>query len=234
MSFDEIFDVGNINPQNEVCNELNDIKRTTSNNGNATWHADGAFNARRDGYSILRAVELPPPGTGGETNFANARRAYEDLSPVLKAKVDKLVTLNSLYHNRKVANPDYEPFQKIEVLEHPVSRRKLAPMHYPTGQRSLYVTSYAHCIEGMPIEDGQKLLKELLEYITKDEYIYTLEWESPGDLVIWDNTQVLHRATKGEYLYKYRRDMRRVSTFDMSPEGYGLNEQKMWVTATPV
>jgi alpha-ketoglutarate-dependent 2,4-dichlorophenoxyacetate dioxygenase len=102
----EIFDVSNLNEKNEVVNLENDPHRQASANGNATWHTDGAFNPRRTGLSILRAVELPPAGTGGHTEYLDSRKAYEDLPQEMKDKLKDLVTCNSLYHNRKVANPD--------------------------------------------------------------------------------------------------------------------------------
>jgi alpha-ketoglutarate-dependent 2,4-dichlorophenoxyacetate dioxygenase len=75
----------------------------------------------------------------------------------------------------------------------------------------------------MDIEEGQALLKQVWDHCLQEKYIFHHHWENPGDIAIWDNTCVLHRATHGSYEGKYRRDMRRVSVFDMSKMGYGEN-----------
>jgi len=112
-------------------------------------------------------------------------------------------------------------------MEQPLARHKLVPVHEPTGRPMLYVTSYAHHIEGMPIEEGQKLLKELADHCKQKKYVFEHHWESPGDIAIWDNTAVLHRATPGSYEGKHPRDMRRTCVMDNSKDAYGLNDPEL-------
>ncbi|KAI9743678.1 MAG: hypothetical protein M1818_002994 [Claussenomyces sp. TS43310] len=219
----EIFDISNLDEKDQVVTNSNE-KRTTAIRGNALWHADGSFNPRRTYVSILRAVELPPSNMGGHTEYADARRAYADLPEATKEKIKDLVAVHSFFHNRKTANPDSPLFKDINVLEQPLARHKLVPIHEPTGREMLYVTSYAHHIEGMPIEEGQALIKELQEHARQPKYVFEHHWANPGDLAIWDNTAVLHRATSGLYEGKYRRDMRRTCVMDASSDAYGLND----------
>ncbi|EXJ90163.1 hypothetical protein A1O3_03232 [Capronia epimyces CBS 606.96] len=223
LPYPEIFDISNLDENGEVVTHSNE-RRTTAIRGNALWHADGSFNPRRTYISCLRAVELPPKSTGGHTEYADARQAYDDLPEETKAKIKDLVAIHSFYHNRKTANPDSPLFKDIEVLDMPVSRHKLVTNHEPSGRHMLYVTSYAHSIEGMPLEEGQKLLKELADHCKQEKYVFQHHWESPGDVAVWDNTAVLHRATTGAYEGKYRRDMRRTCINDSGPEAYGLND----------
>ncbi|KAK3705653.1 hypothetical protein LTR37_013261 [Vermiconidia calcicola] len=231
---DEIFDVGNLNGDNEIIDLSKDPGKVASGNGNSLWHADGSFNPRRTSLSMLRAVELPPKGTGGETEFLDCRAAYADLSEEMKNKIDGLVAFHSLVHNRKVANPDSPLFKDLEVLKSPLVKHKVAQIHEPSGRPTLYVTSYTHHIDGMDLEEGIELVKELFQHVQQDKYKITHHWEEPGDLVIWDNTSVLHRATHGAYEGKYRRDMRRVSVFDPSSYGFGLNSKEdYWKQALP-
>ena len=49
-------------------------------------------------------------------------------------------------------------------------------------------------IVGLPVEEGRALLKELLDHVTQPEFRYRHEWQE-GELVVWDNRCVLHRAT---------------------------------------
>jgi alpha-ketoglutarate-dependent 2,4-dichlorophenoxyacetate dioxygenase len=222
LPYDEIFDISNLDEKNQIVTHSNE-KRITAIRGNALWHADGSFNPRRTYVSMLRAVELPPAETGGETEFADARQAYEDLPNETKSRIKDLVAAHSFLHNRQTANPDSPLFKDRNVLDEPLARHKLVPIHEPSGRPMLYVTSYAHHIEGMPIEEGQKLLQELMAHATQPKYVFRQKWQNDGDVVIWDNTAVLHRATPGAYEGKYRRDMRRTCVMDASKDAYGLN-----------
>lgn len=222
LGYDEIFDISNLDEKDQIVTNSNE-KRITAIRGNALWHADGSFNPRRTYVSMLRAVELPPAGNGGDTEYADARQAYEDLPEETKGRIKDLVAVHSFLHNRQTANPDSPLFKDRNVLDEPLSRHQLVPIHEPSGRPVLYVTAYAHHIEGMPIEEGQKLLRELMEHATQPKYIFRHVWQGNGDAVIWDNTAVLHRATPGAYEGKYRRDMRRTCVMDSSKAAYGLN-----------
>jgi len=229
LPYQEIFDISNLDHEGEVVTNSNE-KRTTAIRGNALWHADGSFNPRRTYVSILRAVELPPKETGGHTEYADARQAYEDLPDDMKEKIKDKVVVHSFVHNRKTANPDSPLFKHLNVLDEPTSRHKLVTLHEPSGRQMLYVTSYAHHIEGMPVEEGQALLDELRKHSAQPKYVFEHHWQNPGDIAIWDNTAVLHRATIGSYEGKHRRDMRRTCVHDSSRDAYGLNDRELFRT----
>lgn len=218
----EIFDISNLDENDQIVTESNE-KRITAIRGNALWHADGSFNPRRTYVSCLRAVELPPSGNGGHTEYTDARKAYEDLSEETKEKIKDLVVFHSFLHNRKTANPDSPLFKDRSVFDEPMSRHKLVTIHEHTGRPVLYVTAYSHHIEGMDVEEGKQLLKQLLVHASQPKYVFTHYWQDNGDVAIWDNTAVLHRATPGAYEGKYRRDMRRTCVHDSGPDAYGLN-----------
>jgi len=226
LPYPEIFDISNLDEKNQVVTNSNE-KRTTAIRGNALWHADGSFNPRRTYVSCLRAVEIPAKSLGGHTEYADARQAFADLPEETKAKLKDLIAVHSFIHNRKTANPDSPLFKDLNVLEQPLARHKLIPTHEPSGREVLYATSYAHHIEGMDIEEGKKLISELLAYASQPKYVFEHHWENPGDVAIWDNTAVLHRATQGTYEGKHRRDMRRTCVMDSSKDAYGLNDPEL-------
>ena len=223
LDIDEIFDVSNIDPDDNLITEADPL-RISSARGNALWHCDGAYNPRRSGISIIRAVELPPKGMGGETEFLDSRTAYEDLSDAKKAEIHNYVGMNTLLWNRKQANPDMDMFKGIDCTQVPLAKHRLAQIHEPTGRGNLYIGSYNHHIEGLPVDEGRRITDELMAHVRQDKYKLTVHWENPGDMAFWDNTAVLHRATVGAYAGKYRRDMRRISTFDDSKWAYGEND----------
>ncbi len=71
------------------------------------------------------------------------------------------------------------------VLEHPVHDRKL-----------LYVTEgFTVGIEGLSIEEGRERLKAYFEHSTRPEFVHAHDWEL-GDILLWDNRQVMHMASK--------------------------------------
>jgi len=217
----EIFDVSNLDEKGNVVTD-SDPQRKGASKGNALWHADMTYNPQRALYSLLRAVELPPKGTGGETQFIDSRTAYEDLPQDLKEEIENLVTNNSLFHNRKLAAPDI--FKSVEPLDYPMSRHRLVLPHEPTGRKNLYLTTYAHHFDGNTLEGSKPLLDKLFAHVTQPKYICAIHYENNGDLVMWDNTAVLHRATAGgSYDGKYKRDMRRTTVKDGGKYGWGEN-----------
>lgn len=185
---------------------------------------DSSFNPRRAGYSLLLAHELPPPGTGGCTAFADTRSAYDDLPQSLK---DELLEKNyiihhSIFHSRKLAAPDF--FANVNPLDYPMGRHRLVQLHEPSTRMNLYIAAHAHHIEGMEPEASRKFLDKLYEHAKKPKYVFEVEWGNVGDLVIWDNTCVMHRAVGGSFEGKYKRDMRRATVHDGSLQAWGLNE----------
>jgi alpha-ketoglutarate-dependent 2,4-dichlorophenoxyacetate dioxygenase len=124
-------------------------------------------------------------------------------------------------HNRKLAAPDV--FEKINPRDFPLSKHKLVVPHR-TGRTTLYVTTYIHHFDGMSDEDSQALVDELLTHAAQPKYRKLIPWENDSDLIMWDNTAVLHRATGGAYLTKHVRDMRRTTSHDTGPHAHGMND----------
>lgn len=102
--------------------------------GNSLFHVDSSFNARRAGYSLLRAHELPPKGTGGATEYADTRTAFHDLPDELKARLleKDYMACHSLYHSRKTAAPN--ALAGINPEEHFMSRHKLVQRRLCLGR----------------------------------------------------------------------------------------------------
>ena len=88
-------------------------------------------------------------------------------------------------------------------MTHPLIRT-----HPETGRKTLYVGIHTSHVEGMDYEEGRALLAELLEFTTQDAFVYTHQWR-PGDLVMWDNRQTMHRARP--FPVDEPRDMRRTT-----------------------
>ncbi|KAI5475575.1 hypothetical protein MNV49_001171 [Pseudohyphozyma bogoriensis] len=224
LAYDELFDVSNINPDGTLT--MPGSKRDILARCNVNFHVDSAFNPRRAGISLLLAHELPPKGTGGHTQFADTRTAYADLDDATKARIKDYVVNNSQFQCRRVASPgnpildapEYDPKNNRFGLH------KLVQTHEASGRENLYIAAHAHSIVGLSDEEGEAEIKLLMDHCSKDVYKYTMEWHNPGDLLVWDNTCLMHRSVPGTYEGKYRRDMRRTTVHDMSSQAWGLNE----------
>ncbi|KAK4934503.1 hypothetical protein LTR10_024250 [Elasticomyces elasticus] len=223
-----IGDLANVDHQGNLKKYEDKLSRLFAK-GNETWHADMQYHPRRCKYSTLRAVKLPPKGIGGESLYADSRQAYNDLSPEMKQEVDNRVAYCSLLHNRRDAAP--ELYQGVDVMHWPDAKWKLVYAHENTGRMNLYVTSYMHKIEGLSQAEGDKPA----EHAAQPRYIHTVFWENDGDMVMWDNTAVLCKATDGAgYIGKHVRDVRRTSCFDDGKYAWGGNDpENPWIIKLP-
>lgn len=224
LKHDELFDVSNVEMDGSLLNP--DSPRGQANKGNGLFHVDSSFNPRRAGYSLLLAHELPPrgAGTGGQTAFADTRTAFDELPTDIKESLvsNDYVAAHSIHHSRKLAAPEF--FADLNPLDHPMGRHNLVQRHEASARMNLYIAAHIHHIEGLSETESAELLQTLFTHATQDKYVMEVQWENPGDLVIWDNTCTMHRAVGGPFLRKYRRDMRRATVHDKSSYAWGLNE----------
>ncbi|THH04210.1 hypothetical protein EW145_g5691 [Phellinidium pouzarii] len=86
---------------------------------------------------------------------------------------------------------------------------------------TLYLASHASEIIGMEREEGLKLIRELIDHCTQPKYTISVKWQQTGDMIFWDNRQVMHRATPFMDQMDVR-DVRRTTVYDDGPEGYGI------------
>ena len=157
---------------------------------NMLWHSDSSFKPVPSLCSLLSARIVPPEG--GATEFASTRCAYPSLPDGLKRRVKDAVAVHDFSWSRDQVRPGF--FTEKERAEYPPVRHPLVRRNPVNGREALFLGAHASHIAGMPVDDGRALLKELLEHVTQPQFCYRHEWQQ-GDLIIWDNRCVLHRAT---------------------------------------
>ncbi|PVI07569.1 taurine catabolism dioxygenase [Periconia macrospinosa] len=227
----ELFDAGNVDEQGNPIDPT--APRSHYNKGNLLFHTDSSFNPRRASWSLLHAVKLPPPGTGGETEFADSRTAWDELDEGIKRRIEEggYVGAHTLLHSRKLGSPDY--FKDLDPWSEGMARHKVLQVHEPSGRQTLYLGAHCHHLErlsgdgagrGVEVEESEELLEMLKKHMTQQKYVLRVDWLSEGDLVAWDNTSVLHRATGGKFEGNYVRDMRRTTVHDDSSTAWGYND----------
>jgi alpha-ketoglutarate-dependent taurine dioxygenase len=161
--------------------------------GTFVWHVDGCT-PDGDEYpqkaTVLSAVALADHG--GDTEFVSSYAAYDSLDEDEQAALTGLRVIHSLEASQRRVNPEPSPEQLAAWRSRPVHEHPLVWTHRD-GRRSLLLGASADHVVGMPIDEGQALLDDLLARATTPERVYRHEW-SVGDTVIWDNRGVLHRA----------------------------------------
>jgi alpha-ketoglutarate-dependent taurine dioxygenase len=164
---------------------------------NYRWHTDKPYYAIPPALTTLYAVELPPEG--GDTEFANCALAYDALPEATKRRIAGLRVVFQWEHGRR---PGYYA-NELPPVDHPLVRT-----HPETGRKALYLGNHATGVAGMPEAEGEALLAELIAHATQPRFTYAHCWRV-GDLVMWDNQCLLHRAVANYEMTKYRRIMHR-------------------------
>jgi alpha-ketoglutarate-dependent 2,4-dichlorophenoxyacetate dioxygenase len=201
----ELGDISNFNGADTSRLRARDDKRRMYALANRLWHSDASFRAVGAGYTLLHARIVP--SRGADTQFADIRAAHDALSPSEKAEVEDLICEHSILFSREqIGFGDYNPGHEEHLK--PVLHR-LVLTHPKTGRKSLYLSSHIGGIVGWPVPEARAFIRDLTEHATQPQFVYSHKWRV-GDMVIWDNRTVLHRATRFRDLEEVR-DLRRTS-----------------------
>ena len=198
----ELGDISNLDKHSEVLPR--EDRRRLFGLGNQLWHSDSSFKEVPAKYSLLSARVVNP--IGGNTEFADMRAAYDTLDSATKTQIEDLVCEHSLMYSRgSLGMLDYS--EEERAMFRPV-RQRLVRTHPVSGRKSLYLSSHAGAILGMPMPEARILLRDLNEHATQPKFVYVHQWRL-GDLVMWDNRQMMHRVRR--YDDSHPRDMRRTT-----------------------
>jgi alpha-ketoglutarate-dependent taurine dioxygenase len=154
------------------------------------WHIDGATDEVPQKGTLLTALVVADEG--GDTEFASTYAAYAALPGDEKAELADVRVIHSFAAAQLLTYP--EPSEKERATWDRVpSREHPLVWTHRDGRRSLLLGSTAERVVGLPDDEGRALLDRLLEWTTQPRFVLRHHWH-PGDLVIWDNTGMLHRA----------------------------------------
>jgi alpha-ketoglutarate-dependent taurine dioxygenase len=173
--------------------------------GTFDWHIDGCTDDIPIMATMLSAHAVA--AEGGDTEFASSYAAYDDLTDDEKERYDTVRVVHTIAASQRLVNPDPTPEEVALWNRRPAKEHPLVWKHR-SGRRSLVLGATTDHVVGMSPEEGRALLDELLDRATKPERVYRHEWQV-GDVVIWDNRGVLHRATR--YDPSSPRDMHRTT-----------------------
>ena len=205
----QIADLSNVDADGNMIDP--DDKRMVYHSANQMWHTDSSFKRVPALASMLSGRECPPEG--GETEYASMRVAYERLSNEMKRTLEGRIAVHSFAYSRGlVAKGLLRPEDEAQV---PPVEQVLIRTNPVNGKKSIFVASHASHIVGLPVEEGRKLIHELIELATEPDCVYRHAWTA-GDLVMWDNRCTLHRGRPWDGT-KYRRVMHRTTVAGAAP-----------------
>ena len=168
------------------------------------YHTDHSNDLAPPKATTLVAVEIP--SHGGDTQFVDARQAFDDLPEAMKQRI---VGLRSLHVHQSNRSPRAFAQLSAEALAQiPQTAQPLVIKHPDNPRHALYLnTGRMQGLEGMPDDEAFALIDQLYHHATHARYEYRHTWQV-GDLVIWDNRSVMHQANadydpqERRYLYR--------------------------------
>jgi alpha-ketoglutarate-dependent taurine dioxygenase len=152
------------------------------------WHMDGlTVDVAPPKATLLSARRLAP--TGGDTEFASTRAAYEALPEGEKAELEGLRVIHTVTASLREIMPadQVDPARQGLRHEHPLVWTRA------NGAKSLVIGSTADLIVGKSQAESRAILARLLEWAAQPAFTYRHRWQD-GDCVVWDNTAALHRV----------------------------------------
>jgi taurine dioxygenase len=171
------------------------------------WHSDMCYAAQPPRGTMLYALEIPDLfGLPlGDTEFASAAAAYDAVPETLRQQIEGRRAVFDFAGRKRAFPPKQSEIVRYPPVVHPIIRS-----HPYTGRKCLYIMR-DDCtgIEGMEQEEAEPLIAALADHIVKPAFLYRHQWR-PGDLLLWDNCTVQHRAIQ-DYDLPLRRLMHRTT-----------------------
>lgn len=203
----EIADVSNLDSKGQILAPDNRLRQFQL--GNQLWHTDSAFKHVPAKASLLYQRSIAQ--TGGQTEFADLRAAWDALPEATKRKVEGLVAEHAIAFSR--AKLGFAMTENEQRALPPV-RQVLVRHHPASGRTSLYLAAHAGRILGMTDQAGKALLAELMEFATQRQFVHTHRWRI-NDVVMWDNRCTMHRGRPFDD-QRWKRDAQRATVEDVA------------------
>lgn len=175
------------------------------------WHSDLSYKKVPSMLSALYSIVIPVDANGitkGDTQYSSATHSYSALPDELKQKLAELKAVHSYKYYRTI-NREAQSIDAInggkKVMEPPLTEDMLKatpdvnpPLvrtHPVTKKKCLFINEgHTSHIEGMNAQESKDLLNSLYEHMVKPEFKYVHKWQK-GDLLMWDNCALQHKAT---------------------------------------
>ena len=181
--------------------------------GTLAWHTDGSWR-RVTGHATIIYGEIVA-GEDGETHFCDMYGAYERLTPEWKARIGSLRAVHNLDFSRTRRHGE-DPMTEAQRREVPPVDHPIVRTHPETGRKCLFLGDHAEYVVGMGYDEGRALIEELNALAVHPDLTYEHRW-TPGELIVWDNRCLMHRATEYDPAVQ-RRVVRRCTVLGEVPQ----------------
>jgi len=159
--------------------------------GNEGWHSDSSYMPITAKASVLSAHVVP--SNGGETEWADMRAAYEALDIQTKDRIRNMRAYHSYFQSQARVGHTVEVGAGYGFFDGEPPLHRLVKVHPETGREALFIGRHAFDIPGLPLDEAEGLLEQLTNFSCQAPRVLRHCWRE-GDLVVWDNRCVLHRA----------------------------------------
>ena len=156
--------------------------------GNTHWHSDSSYKRIGAKASLLAAKVVP--NTGGETEWADMRAAFEALDDETQHSLAGLQAVHD-YRYSHAWHGGLELLNEEELAQLPPVTHPIVKTHPATGRKNLFVGRHASHIVGQDERESRARLESLTEAACQPPRVWKHAWQ-PGDLALWDNRCVLH------------------------------------------
>lgn len=164
--------------------------------GNEGWHTDSTYMPLSARASILAAQVVPEEG--GQTEWADMRAAYDALDSGTREQISDLAAYHSLFYSQSKVGHNPAKGVSYGLNNQDIPLRPLVKMHPVTQRPAIFIGRHAYGIPGLSECESEALLERLVEFACQPPRVFSHTW-TPGDVVMWDNRCVLHRARPYDY-----------------------------------
>lgn len=175
----------------------------------AYWHSDYQFFPQPLPLTMVRPVAIPPGSRG--TCYVDMERALERLAPEDRRLVESERAVHEAKWRYKVQPGDVDK-SITQLLDEfgadtPAVSHPSVITHPVNARRCLYLSrGFSVGFEGLAHEQARATLQRLFDVIEDEGAVHRHPW-TPGDILLWDNRQLIHMArggTDGEPSVSYR------------------------------
>lgn len=158
--------------------------------GAEVWHQDGDYMrmSERHILTVLCADKIPKKGGG--TGFVDLVAAAAALPPSLRAKARGLSCFTSARRNAAYMKRD---FTAEDAERYPDQRTPVLHRHPRDGRELLLMGSELSVFEDQEHQPDVETTQSLFKHALSPQWMYFHQYR-PGDVIIWDNLQTLHKA----------------------------------------
>jgi taurine dioxygenase len=175
-----------------VSNIIENGKHVGAYGGSKYYHSDLSYMPEPSMGSVFHCLECPEGE--GETCFTSMFAVYDALPADRREWLDKQLGVHDYVWNYERAHLDRPPLNEEQKAATPPVTHPIVIRHPETGRKALYMSAvFVRRFDGMGDEESQQIINEIIDFASQPQFEYAHSW-TPGDVIVWDNRSLLHKA----------------------------------------